>query len=131
MKKISSNKKLREFGILLGVLIPTLVGYIIPIIWGDDFRIWTLFIGTPILLIALLRPKTLKYPYEAWMKFGNLLGLINSYIILGLVFFIILQPIAFIMKLFSYDPLQRKKNPENKTYREIKHNKQIDLTQIF
>ena len=81
--------------------------------------------------INQFRPKTLKYPYEAWMKFGNLLGLINSYIILGLVFFIILQPIAFIMKLFSYDPLHRKKNPKNKTYREIKHNKQIDLTQIF
>ena len=60
-----------------------------------------------------------------------ILGRIISPIIMSIIFFLVVTPIALIMKLFSYDPLQRKKNPKNKTYREIKHNKQIDLTQIF
>ena len=42
------------------------------------------------------------------MKLGDYLGWINSRIILGIVFIVILNPIAFIMKLFKYDPLRQK-----------------------
>ena len=45
------------------------------------------------------------------MDLGKALGWINSRIILGLVFIIVLQPIAFIMKSFGYDPLKLKKAP--------------------
>ncbi len=64
------------------------------------------------------------------MLLGNYLGWINSRIILGLVFLLVLQPIALTMKLFSYDPLRKKEN-NKKSYRENINNKKIDLTRIF
>ena len=64
------------------------------------------------------------------MKLGHVLGWVNSRIVLGLVFLFVLQPIAFIMKLFGYDPLRKKKGKEN-TYREIRSNHKIDLRKIF
>ena len=65
-----------------------------------------------------------------WIKIGLALGWINSQIILGLVFLSVLIPISFIMKLFGYDPLKKKKN-NVLTFREIKENHKVDLTKIF
>ena len=64
------------------------------------------------------------------MKLGLALGWINSKLIFGLIFIIIVQPISIIMKFFGYDPLRKKFSPE-KSYRELKNQKEIDLTRIF
>ena len=130
MQKYYSNKILREFGFLVGIGIPALVGLIIPFLGGNSFRYWTLWIGPPLLFIAIFKPTYLYYPYKFWMKLGHVLGWINSRVILGLVFIVVLQPIAFVMKLFGYDPLRKKKEKEN-TYREIRSNHEIDLRKIF
>ena len=65
------------------------------------------------------------------MALGHILGWINSKIILGLVFIIVLQPIALIMKLFNYDPLKLKWDSQKSSYKEIKIYKENDLTRIF
>ena len=64
------------------------------------------------------------------MALGHALGWINSRIILGLVFILVVQPIAFTMKLFGYDPLRKKKNDES-SYKEKNEHRIIDLTRIF
>ena len=130
MKKTISEKQLREFGMLIGFGFPTLIGWLIPAIIGHEFRAWTLLIGVPVLILGLIAPRLLKYPYHFWMKLGHALGWINSHIILGLVFILILQPIAYIMRLTGYDPLRTKRKGE-KTYRENLQNHKTDLTRIF
>ena len=64
------------------------------------------------------------------MKLGHILGWLNSRIILGLVFLIVLQPIALIMRIFGHDPLKTKKIAQ-KSYREIKTNQKINLKKNF
>jgi len=130
MKESISKKQLREFGFLIGFGFPIIIGWIIPAISGHVFRSWSLWIGCPSLILGILKPSLLFYPYKAWMKLGHALGWINSRIILGLVFIIVLQPIAFIMNLFGYDPLRKKKNAED-SYREKNEHRIIDLTRIF
>ena len=104
-----SKKILREFGFLIGFAFPFLIGWIIHVLGGHSFRTWTLWISFPSIILAISKPKLLLYPYKAWMKLGHILGWINSRIILGLVFVIILQPIALIMRMSGYDPLRIKK----------------------
>ena len=131
MKQSSiSQKKLREFGLLIGIGFPVIIGWIIPSISGHLFRFWSLWIGFPLFISGILRPRLLLYPYKGWMKIGLALGWINSHIVLGLVFIMVLQPISLIMKLFGYDPLKKKKNNEL-TFRESKENYKVDLTRIF
>ena len=125
-----SIKILRDFGLLIGIMFPFVVGLILPAIGGHSFKTWTLFISLFSLLSALFKPNLLKLPYKIWMKFGYFLGWINSKIILGFVFLFVLQPIALIMKIFGYDPLRIKKRNVN-TYREIRTNFKIDLKRIF
>ena len=124
------KKQLREFGILIGFGFPILIGLIIPALGGHTFRIWTLWIAFPTLIIGILKPELLFYPYKGWMALGLALGWINSRLILGLVFFLVLQPIALIMKFVGYDPLKTKKRNEM-SYRENKSNHKVNLTKPF
>ena len=90
MKKNITIEQLREFGFLIAFGIPIIVGLILPALAGHSFRGWTLWVGFSSLILAILKPSLLFYPYKAWMALGKYLGWINSHIILGLVFLILL-----------------------------------------
>ena len=64
------------------------------------------------------------------MKLGHLLGWLNGKLILGIIFVVVLQPIALVMKMFGHDPLRTNKL-EKKSYREVKTNHKINLKKIF
>ena len=125
-----SKKQLQKFSYLIGLGLPIIIGWIVPLILGHHFRTWTLYVSVPILILGIVKPMLLLYPYKAWMSLGHVLGWVNSRLILGLVFLIILQPIALIMKFFNYDPLKKRKSSV-KSYRESKLNHHVDLTRIF
>ena len=130
MKETISKKQLREFGLLIGLGFPILIGWLIPSLFGHEFRAWSLWVGIPGLILGLITPRLLHYPYKGWMAIGHVLGWVNSHIILGLVFIVVLQPIAYFMRLTGYDPLRRRRKGEI-TYRENRKNHRIDLTRIF
>ena len=130
MSNSLSKKQLRDFGFLIGIGFPLIIGWIIPSITGYDFRIWTLFIGIPILFIGIISPRFLHRPYQAWMKLGYLLGFINSNVILGIVYIVVLIPTSIFMKAFGYDPLRSKKL-KTMTYFERENKKKVDLKKIF
>ena len=122
MNKKISEKQLRDFGLLIGLGIPLLIGWLFPFLMGHGFREWTLFIGLPTLIIGLIAPRILYYPYKSWIAVGNFLGWVNSRIILGLVFIGVLLPIAFVMRLSGYDPLRIRN--KGATVRKIRRNQQ-------
>ncbi len=130
MNKKTSKKNLREFGLLIGFGFPLLIGLLMPALSGHGFRLWTIWIGLPAFIIGLTSPNLLNYPYKTWIAFGHALGWVNSKIILGLIFIIVLLPIAFLMRLTGYDSLRTKRKRE-KTYREKRKQIPTDLTRIF
>ncbi len=130
MESHISKKQLRDFGFLIGFGFPIIIGLIIPFLFGHDFKSWTFYFAIPSLFFGLLKPGLLLYPYKLWMLLGEVLGWINSKLILSIVFFLILIPISLLMKCFGYDPL-RKINKELHTYKEKKYNHKVDLNKIF
>ena len=69
---------------------------------------------------AVLIPQALKYVHRVWMMLGNILGWINTRIILGLIYYVIITPIRFAMKLAGHDPMNRKLDSGTKTYRVLR-----------
>lgn len=130
MKKSTPKKQLREFGLLFGIGIVVLIGWLLPTILGHSFREWTLWFGVPVLILGFIAPHLLHYPYRIWMNLGHILGMINSYIILSLIFIFVLQPIACFMRIFGHDPL-RKQKKDGATNKEDRQNHRVDLTRIF
>ena len=106
--KISSN---RSFGIVFFIVF-FIIG-IYPLKDGEDLRYWIIFISLIFLFLGLINSKLLTPLNRIWFKFGVILGNIISPIILGLVFFFVVTPTAFMLKAFGKDVLKLKKNKNN------------------
>ena len=130
MEEVFTKKQLRQFGLVVGIGLPTIIGFLVPFLLGHNFRVWTLWLACPLLLSAIFNPKILFYPYKGWIWLGYLLGRINSTLILGLIYIFLVMPIAFLMKIFKYDPL-RQKRFNKKSYYENNKKRKLDLTKIF
>lgn len=63
--------------------------------------------------LAIFKPDSLLPFNKTWMKFGLLLGMIVSPIVIGLIFFIIFTPIGVLMRLFGRDELRLKPAKSN------------------
>ena len=129
MKSITSKKELKRFGIFFSVSFFFLVGSIVQIFGIYSFKLWTFYISIFLLGLAIFRPLALVYVYKFWIFFRDLLIKLISKMILFLFFFIVLTPLALIMKIFKYDPLKKSKSL-SKSYRERKKNK-INLKKIY
>ena len=64
------------------------------------------------------------------MRIGDILGWINSRIILTIIYILVLIPISLIMRLFDYDPLKIRRIKAI-SYKEKINKKSIDLTKVF
>ena len=108
--KIGSN---RSFGIVFSIVF-LLIG-IYPLINSEELRIWSLFLAIIFLILGLINSKVLNPLNKLWFKFGILLGKIISPFIMGIIFFLVVTPIGFIMRILGKDVLSLKFNA-NKSY---------------
>lgn len=124
------RSQLRRFGWLIGLGVPLLLGWLLPALHGQPLRLWILALGLPVLALALLAPHALVRPYRGWMALGHGLGRLNGAILLGLVYGLILLPIALVMRLAGHDPLRRRIGGVD-SYREPVQREPTDFTRIF
>ena len=77
---------------------------------SSSFTISYVLLSTSLLFITvtLLKPKLLLPLNKLWMQFGLLLGMIISPIVLGVIFFGIFTPVAFLMRIAGRDELSLK-----------------------
>ena len=129
--EIITKKRLQRFGHFIGLGIPLIFGFIIPIIL-DDFIIWPFWIGFLFLIFSLLKPRILFYPYKLFTKIISIFDILRSPIILGFIFIVFITPIALFARRFGYDPLrQNSKRKRKSSYKEFNKNHKIDLKKIW
>ena len=105
--KLGSN---RSFGIVFSIVFLLIAIY--PLINSDGLRVWSLIIAIIFLVLGLINSKILTPLNKLWFKFGILLGRIVSPVIMGLIFFLVVTPIALIMRIIGKDLLNLKFNKE-------------------
>lgn len=69
--------------------------------------------GITLLFFTLLVPQWLTPVRWLWEKFGHVLGIINTYVLLTLVYFLVLTPLSMAMRLFGKDILKLKRNKQD------------------
>ena len=117
--KRSSEK---SFGVLFSIVF-FLIGTW-PLLEGSTIRLWSLCIALIFLVLVFLKPELLKPLNIGWIKFGELLGKIIAPIVMGLIFFFILTPISFIIRIFGKDLLRIKFSKDSSYW--IKREKNIN-----
>lgn len=68
-----------------------------------------LVLAAAFLAFTLFMPIALRPLNKAWYKLGLLMGRVVSPIVLGILFFILITPIAIVMRLAGRDPLKLRK----------------------
>jgi hypothetical protein len=101
---LPSNKQFGYFfGIIFGIVAAFFFG-VDSLSQGFVFGV----ISVLFFLITVIKADLLLPLNKLWMSFGLILGIIISPIILGLIFFGLFTPVAFMMRLFGRDELRLK-----------------------
>ena len=102
--KLPSNKK---FGFFFTIVFLIAAAYFYK---SNNFSLAYAFgtISLIFLFLSIFKDDILLPLNKLWMRFGLLLSIIVSPIILGIIFFGLFMPIAFIMKFIERDELQLK-----------------------
>ncbi len=106
--KIPSEK---SFGIVFAVLFFLIAVY--PLINSGEIRYWSLILSLLFLILGLLKSKILTPLNKLWFKFGIFLGKVISPLVMGIIFFLVITPIAILMRLMRKDLLNLKFNSSN------------------
>lgn len=62
---------------------------------------WLLYTAFVILLLGLVENPLARLLSAGWLKLAQLLGIVNSRVILSLMFYLVLTPVAFLYRLFN------------------------------
>ncbi|NUM88517.1 MAG: hypothetical protein HUU37_04860 [Bdellovibrionales bacterium] len=113
-----SPKELRKFGLLFSALVVAVFYFLFPWIGGRDRPVSVLVAAVPLALAALLLPVALRPVFLAASVVGAVLGAVNNRILLGVIFFLVLTPMALARRVFvRTDPMRRARDPGAVTYR--------------
>ena len=108
---------LRQFAIVTGALLVVLFGLALPWLFGFGYPNWPWMVAAALIAWGVVAPQTLRPVYRGWMRFGLLMNRITTPLILGLVFFIAITPLALVMKVIGRDTMRRRFDPDTASYR--------------
>lgn len=122
MTMTSSNEsptptELRHFGLIMAAMLILIFGLLLPWLWGFAWPRWPWIAAAAFALCALALPKGLGPIFTVWMKIATVLGWINTRLILGIAFFLIILPTGLISRIVRKDPLGKQLQPDATTYR--------------
>ena len=104
----------RSFGLIFAVVFAILVA----LFWRSSISLAIIFGIFSLLMIGLafVWPDSLRYPNKAWFVFGQLLHRVISPIVMGLIFFGVVTPMALGLRVLKKDPLKLQFKKGQKTY---------------
>jgi hypothetical protein len=104
----------RSFGFLAAAAFSVVA--LLPFVRGGEVRWWALAAAAALAGLALIRPALLAPLNRLWLRFGLLAGRVTNPLIMALVFFLLITPMALIMRLRGKDPLRLRPDHDAATY---------------
>lgn len=112
-----ARKGLREFGLTSGAVVAGLFGLLLPWLFGHQMPVWPWPVAGVLCVWALTAPSSLRPVYRGWMAIGHVLGIVNTRIVLAILFFVVFVPVALVFKVARHDPMARAIDKRTATYR--------------
>ncbi len=104
-----SPKDLKKFGLTVGIVFGVLGAFLM---WrGRAAGVVFLPLGVGLLFFGLIAPKLLKFVYVFWMTMAIALGWVMTHMILFIMFYFVMTPIAWILRARGKDILNIRFGP--------------------
>ena len=107
---------LKSFALVMMWAIPLLFIVIIPWLFSTEPKYGAFSVTVLFGLLYLIYPRGLYPFYRVWMVIAGILGWINSRLLLGMVFYLLILPIGFVMRTFGKLNYRAKLQSERSTY---------------
>ena len=117
---------LKKFGLIAGLIIACLFGLLLPWLKNHSFPTWPWAVAAMFVVVSMLAPRMLQPVYSAWMQFGRIMNRITTPVIMGIVYFLIITPMAFVMRVRGRDLLGLDYDGTLDTYRVKSHRRTIE-----
>ncbi len=110
-----SNTDLRKFGAVMAVGFAIIAAITF---WRGHEPAWQILAGISgfFLVFGLILPRVLRPIEWVWMKFAHVLGIVMTYVIVTLTFFLVMTPMGLMLRLFGKDLLSLKLNKSAASY---------------
>ncbi len=104
----------RSFGIVMAVVFAIIGGW--PLLSEGSPRWWALIAAALFCGLAVLHPALLAPLNRLWFRFGLLLNKITSPLIMGLLFYGVMTPYAYVLRWLGRDLLRLRLDPSAASY---------------
>ncbi len=104
----------RSFGLVFAAMFAVIALW--PVLDSGWPHWWACAIAFLFLAAALLRPTWLRPLNRLWARLGFVLHRVTNPIVMAVIFFAVVTPIAIIMRALGKDPLQRRFEPKSESY---------------
>jgi predicted membrane metal-binding protein len=104
----------RSFGLVFAAVFAIIA--LLPLKDGVEPRLWAAAVAVAFLLVSLAYPKALKPLNKLWFLIGMALHHVVTPLVMGLMFFVTVTPIALIMRALGKDPLRLKRDDAAASY---------------
>ncbi len=104
----------RSFGIVMAIVFAVIGAW--PLLSEGPPRWWALIAAAVFCSLAFLRPALLAPLNRLWFRFGLLLNKITSPLIMGLLFYGVMTPYAYILRWLGKDLLRLRFEPSAESY---------------
>ncbi|HWS70922.1 MAG TPA: SxtJ family membrane protein [Thermoanaerobaculia bacterium] len=108
MKRPSSIRELREFGLLVGAVFAALGAWWIYRAKFATVSYIFVAVGALLILFGALAPSLLRPVHRGWMALAEAMSFVMTRVILAIVFYLVVAPIGFLRRLSGADPLRRR-----------------------
>ena len=104
----------RSFGLVFAAVFAVVC--LLPLKSGGEIRLWAAGVAGAFLVVALVMPRLLKPLNRVWFLIGMALHHVVSPLIMGLLFFVGITPMALIMRAAGKDLLSCRRDPARQSY---------------
>ena len=94
----------KSFGILFFIVF-FVIG-VWPVFNSENLRLWSIILSFLFLISGLVNANFLNPLNRIWIKFGEILGKIIAPVVMFLIFFVLITPYGFVIRIFGKDLLK-------------------------
>ena len=110
-----TEKDLRTFGLIL-VPFVAVFGFVLSHRFGDAVGRAVWIGGGALAAVYLAVPPTRRAIFVGWGRATYPIGFVVSNLLLGFVFYVVVTPIALLLRVLGKDPLERRVDPAASSY---------------
>ena len=107
----------RKFGLVFTIFF-SILGYVLLIVYETHAGFVAVLLAVTFAILSFFAEDKLLPINKAWMQFGLFLGRFINPLVLGLIFFILISPIAILTRIFGRDELRISKGIRDTYWRD-------------